>query len=211
MKTTHKLIIAFLISLTCLTSELSAQTAPDEDYGLMRLSSWLCGEFSSGEQAKKDTSYFDIYLCMTRIWPDRKDGIWLYVEQAMATKRESPYRQRVYRLNRVEGETFSSEIYTLVNPKEVIGLQQDTAKRSFLTFEKITLKEGCTVFLSESNDVFTGGTDEQKCPSDLRGATYATTKIRLTERELVSWDQGFDAAGNQVWGATKGGYIFIKK
>jgi len=36
-------------------------------------------------------------------------------------------------------------------------------------------------------------------------------KLSLKKGELISWDQGFDANDKQVWGATKGGYIFIKK
>jgi hypothetical protein len=27
---------------------------------------------------------------------------------------------------------------------------------------------------------------------------------------MESWDRGFDAQGNQVWGATKGPYVFDK-
>ena len=63
----------------------------------------------------------------------------------------------------------------------------------------------------KNNDVYAGGTDGKSCPSDLRGAKYATTKITMKKGELISWDQGFDANDKQVWGATKGGYIFIKK
>ncbi|MFM7544645.1 MAG: CpcT/CpeT family chromophore lyase [Ignavibacteria bacterium] len=28
---------------------------------------------------------------------------------------------------------------------------------------------------------------------------------------LESWDQGFDKNGVQVWGAIKGGYIFVRE
>jgi hypothetical protein len=28
---------------------------------------------------------------------------------------------------------------------------------------------------------------------------------------MVSWDQGWNGEGKQVWGATKGGYIFVKQ
>ena len=45
----------------------------------------MTGEFSSEQQAKDDSSYFHIILQMTPIWPNRKDGYWLYVEQAMAS------------------------------------------------------------------------------------------------------------------------------
>jgi CpeT protein len=27
---------------------------------------------------------------------------------------------------------------------------------------------------------------------------------------LLSWDRGWDVNGKQVWGAEKGGYIFVK-
>lgn len=39
---------------------------------------------NSGEQARADSSYFDIRLVMEPIWEDRTDGRWLYVEQAVA-------------------------------------------------------------------------------------------------------------------------------
>lgn len=65
--------------------------------------------------------------------------------------------------------------------------------------------------LLKKNNIYEGGTNADHCPSDLRGAKYATTKILLKKGELHSWDQGFDANGKQVWGATNGGYIFIKK
>ena len=31
------------------------------------------------------------------------------------------------------------------------------------------------------------------------------------KKMLASWDQGFNDRGEQVWGALKGGYEFIKK
>jgi len=89
-------------------------------------------------------------------------------------------------------------------------LQYDQAKQVTLTREMIELKDGCTVTLKNNNGIYTGGTDEDKCPSDLRGASYATTKIMIAEKLLESWDQGFDTSGKQVWGATKGGYKFRK-
>jgi hypothetical protein len=34
--------------------------------------------------------------------------------------------------------------------------------------------------------------------------------VTLDQGQLLSWDQGFDSENKQVWGATKGGYVFIK-
>jgi hypothetical protein len=33
----------------------------------------------------------------------------------------------------------------------------------------------------------------------------------VTANEITSWDRGFDSAGKQVWGATKGPYQFKKQ
>jgi hypothetical protein len=90
-------------------------------------------------------------------------------------------------------------------------LATDPQKQERLTFDKIELKDGCTVTLKYEDGVYTGGTLEDKCPSDLRGAKYATTKIVLRPGRLNSWDQGFDVSGKQVWGAVEGGYIFVKE
>ncbi|MFN8154668.1 MAG: chromophore lyase CpcT/CpeT [Bacteroidia bacterium] len=201
--------IALLLNLatTVIPSPDNAATDPE----LVNFSKLLIGDFNSSEQAAKDTSYFHITLSMTRIWEDKTDGIWLYVEQAMATKQDKPYRQRVYHLTHPSKEIFSSDIFMLSNAAEVVGLKNDPAKRALLTPDKITRKEGCTVYLSNKNGVYEGGTRGAECPSDLRGAKYATTKIRLTADRLESWDQGFDSTGTQVWGATKGGYIFIRQ
>jgi hypothetical protein len=80
-----------------------------------------------------------------------------------------------------------------------------------LTSDSLYLKEGCAVVLRRvSADAFEGGTVGKTCSSELRGAAYATSEVRLTPDVLVTWDRGYDAAGNQVWGATEGGYFFKK-
>ncbi len=171
----------------------------------------MTGKFSSELQSKNDTSYFNISLVMMPIWEERTDGKWLYVEQAVATKLDKPYRQRVYHVQHPSNNIFTSDIYTIKDALSFAGLQDDKNKLEKLTFDVIELKDGCTVTLNQNNNQYEGGTDADKCPSDLRGAKYATTKIVLKKGELNSWDQGFDESGKQVWGATKGGYVFLKQ
>jgi len=48
------------------------------------------------------------------------------------------------------------------------------------------------------------------CPSELRGAKYATSEVTISKNGFVSWDRGFDENGNQVWGAEYGGYDFLR-
>ncbi|MBS1732898.1 MAG: chromophore lyase CpcT/CpeT [Bacteroidetes bacterium] len=202
--------IGILLLTGCATSK-SAKKDSGSDKALEELSRVMTGKFSSEAQAKADTSYFNISLVMMPIWTDRTDGKWLYVEQAVASKPDKPYRQRVYHLQHPSKDVFTSDIYTIKDALTFAGLQNDKLKKDKLTFDLVELKDGCTVTLVKNNGIYEGGTNADKCPSDLRGAKYATTKIVLKNGELVSWDQGFDAAGKQVWGATKGGYVFVKQ
>jgi len=197
----------FLLSSCAITKGMFE---PATDKKLIEFSKVLIGDYSSKKQSESDTSYFNISLSMTRIWPERKDAIWLYVEQAMSSKKDKPYRQRVYKLNHPSENVFTSEIYIIRNQDSIIGLQNNSSKRTLLTQNKIDLKDGCTVTLVYKDGEFKGSTEADKCPSELRGAKYATTNITLRKGLLISWDQGFDASGKQVWGATKGGYQFVK-
>lgn len=205
------LIIALLSTFFIGCASTNTQTNSSKDPSLQEFAHMLIGEFSSKDQSLQDTTYLNIHLSMSRIWEDDKSAIWLYVEQAIDSKREKPYRQRVYKLNHPNESIFTSDIYTLKNQERFIGLQNDSEKRKTLTPEMIEHKEGCTVKMNKMIDFYIGGTDSDKCPSDLRGASYATTKIILKENMLESWDQGFDKNGVQVWGATKGGYIFMRE
>ena len=187
-----------------------AAAAPDAD--LERLASWLAGSYGSAAQAAADEDYADIRLHMVRIWKDRADGPWLYVEQALASKTEAPYRQRIYRLVRREDGALESRVFTLPEPIRFAGAWKSKDLLAGLKPENLTAREGCTTVLRLGKDgAFTGGTEGKACPSDLRGATYATSEVVLTEKRMVSWDRGFDAEGKQVWGAVKGGYEFIKE
>jgi hypothetical protein len=80
---------------------------------LEQIASTMAGSYTSAEQAKTDTSYFEIELEMVRIWPKRRDGAWFYVEQATADSKAKPYRQRVYHVQEVNDSTFTSNILTI--------------------------------------------------------------------------------------------------
>jgi len=166
------------------------------------------GTYSSEKQSIADTTYFNISLRMVPIWKSK--GHYLYVEQAMFSKQEKPYRVRIYKVSQ-RGNKFVSEIHTLKNEKDWIGKWKTPEAFESLTENDIELKAGCEVVLKRvGKNKFEGQTGVKTCPSELRGASYATSKVTVTENEILSWDQGFDKNDKQVWGAEKGGYEFIK-
>ena len=209
---------ALLILTGCATKRAGAAApppGPPSGGSLARLERLMSGSFSSAKQAAEEEGYFDIRLHMTPVWLGRSDGPWLYVEQARGDSLDKPYRQRVYRLAaRTAGalREYVSEVYELPgDPLVFAGAWRDPPKLDALNPSALVARSGCEVVLHEKDGGFEGSTVGRNCPSSLRGASYATSEVRLTKEGLVSWDRGFDAEGKQVWGAEKGGYRFLRE
>lgn len=197
----------FFILLTALCTARKASAQSDE---LKLLARWMAGSYSSEDQHLKDTAnYFDIRLQIIPIWKDRTDGFWFYVEQAVASSIDQPYRQRVYHLQEKEKGIFESIVLTMKDPLRFTHKPEEVEK---LPIDSLNEKKGCSVILSrKEKDSFVGGTQGKSCPSDRKGAAYATSEVTITEGQLLSWDRGYNEKDEQVWGAEKGGYHFVKK
>ena len=188
----------------------------DRKIAALNAAEFLSGSFTSAAQAAADDDYFEIELHVARIWLDRDDGIWLYVEQAAASALDRPYRQRVYQVLPLEGDGGAppadvvSKVYTLPgDPLAFAGAAYDPAKLDDISPDDLTLRAGCAVYLRQTeNGDFVGSTRGEGCQSSLAGAAYATSTVTLTADQLRSWDQGFNEEGEQVWGAVKGPYVF---
>lgn len=188
----------------------SAPVGMDRPVGgdIEELARLMTGRFSSQAQAALDPDYRDIRLSMARIWSHRADGVWLYIEQAVAGKEAEPYRQRVYHLVEEEGR-LASVVFSLPDPAAAAGAGKDPKRLAGLLPEKLVPKTGCTVFLHRAGPGrFEGATAGKECLSELRGAVYATSEVVIEESGMTSWDRGFDGEGRQVWGAEKGPYQF---
>ena len=177
------------------------------------VAAWLPGNYSSAAQAAQDGAYFDVRLHIVPIWTDRSDGRWFYVEQAMADAQDKPYRQRVYRVLAAPGDTAESVIYELPGePLAWRGAWSAPARLNALDPGLLEARGGCSVILQRTGDGrVAGATHGTDCGTALRGATYATTSVTLSATVLEAWDRGFDASGQQKWGAVKGPYRFMKE
>lgn len=199
----------FAILLITITLQSYAQT---DDETLNELVEWMTGSFSSEEQASKNEDYYHIQLHMQPIWPDASSNeVYMYVEQASVETPNEPYRQRVYHLYKVDEDMYASDVYALPTPEKYIGAYKLENPLSELQPRDLIKRNGCTVFLEYDGFAsFSGGTEGKNCESSLRGASYATSEVSVMDGKIISWDQGFDAYDLQVWGATRGGYIFIR-
>ena len=204
-----KLFLMTLLGIAIASCKSGHNVASKSEAHLNELVSIMQGTYSSEKQSVKDTSYFNISLRMVPIWKNK--GHYLYVEQALFKKQDKPYRVRIYKVSQRGENEFISEIHTLKNEKEWIGKWGTPEAFDALTENDIELKKGCGVALHRiEKNKFAGSTGEKTCPSELRGASYASSKVTVTPTQILSWDQGFDKEGKQVWGATKAGYVFDK-
>lgn len=181
----------------------------NEDKELNELFALMQGSFNSENQAKQDSTYYNISLHMYPIWKEK--GNYLYVEQALNSMQNRPYRQRVYKVTRLNDSVFSSAIYTIPNDSLWIGKWKTPEHFNQITPEDLIEREGCEVLLKRIGDNnYKGSTGIKTCESSLRGASYATSEVEINSQQILSWDRGFDADGKHVWGAEKAGYIFDK-
>jgi hypothetical protein len=201
-------LAVYCITLTGLLTAQERVTGKD----LEELRRRMTGFFTSEQQALSDSSYYNIHLHMAPVWQDRSDGYWMYVEQAMATAVQRPYRQRIYQLYQQDDTTLVSKVYELPGPLRFAGAWNNPVLLKSLNFDSLQARQGCAIFLHKmAGGNFTGSTPGKECLSSLRGATYATSEVLIEKYRMVSWDRGWNQDDVQVWGAVKGGYQFVKQ
>ncbi len=207
------LLLLNCISILSLSSQVKEYvvSSSGKPSDIERLAQMLAGNYSSVKQAEKDTAYRDIRMHIKRIWQNRTDGVWFYVEQAVATKQDKPYRQRIYRLTQTNDSTFENAVYTLPNPLRFTGEWKKLNLLYSLTPDSLSLRNGCSVILHARGNDFEGNTDGKNCSSDLQGAAYANSQVTVTPKMLLSWDRGYTSSGELVWGEAKGPYQFIRQ
>jgi CpeT protein len=200
----------FVVLFATATNAFAQSIVTRSDLDTLR--SYMVGSFSSQGQSKEDTTYLDIRLRMVPIWQHRIDGVWLYVEQAVAKSIDTPYRQRVYHLFTINDTTIVSQVYELKTPSRAVGAWKASNPLQDLRTDSLELRQGCVIMLHKSFDgVYYGATPGKQCASSRSGESYATSEVKIYPNKLLSWDRGWDMFDKQVWGATDGGYVFIKE
>ena len=155
---------------------------------LDRAYEWLIGRFDSREQAITNPAYFSIQLTSCAVNAPELGERVLYVEQATMDAPSEPYRQRLYVLTTNQRGQIVSTIYSLNQPQNAVGLCDRDTLETFGS-ESVTIRQGCAVYLDWTGDAFVGSTRDDECVSSLRGASYATSEVKLYADRMESWDQ----------------------
>lgn len=194
------------------------QAAADESAGrradVHTVADWFTGSFTNEAQAAGDHSYADVRMHTARIWEERQDGIWLYVEQALVTALDRPYRQRVYRFFVQPNGLVVSEIFALPGPSPLkyAGWWRRPGAFEDLSPKSLLKRDGCEVVLKKVTETrWSGGTVGGGCGSDRPGVASITSEVEVGPDGIRSLDRGFDKTGKQVGGPTSGPYEFVRE
>lgn len=199
-------MLAFLLVLSgCAHRQAATEADPAGEVARM-----MAGHFDSADQAANTPGYSLFLLTMVPIWPERRDGHWLYVEQAAGNSADKPYRQRVYRLTNAADGRVVSEVFA-IEPQAPFVNGWRTQALAELREDMLRPRSGCTVYLRRDGAVWRGGTEGKQCASERSGAVYATSVAEVEDGILRSWDRGFDANDVHAWGARAGGYVFVRR
>ncbi|PLX25890.1 MAG: hypothetical protein C0599_00125 [Salinivirgaceae bacterium] len=180
---------------------------------MIELINWMTGYFSSKNQAdtSSDKYHIDVRLRMNRIWSQRTDGFWIYVEQSYATDTAKPYRQRLYHMIEANGK-IKDEIYGINDDSLYLYGWQNPAIFDNMTDSDIFLKENCGLDFHyvESENLFEAKTKGCGCKASIPGIAYITSVSKIHKNYLTSWDLGFNSESKIVMGPDSP-YIFEKK
>lgn len=210
---------ACLIGLTSLTGlggcgvETSSNTAPPPiPAEVDRLAAWMTGSFEASPALKVDAGFQDLRINTCRIWPERVDGRWIYLEQATKAAVDVPQRQQILCLKVDDQGWLISELFEFPSGMSPDAhAWKDPSSLNRIDPALLSPLEGCTVFFDDDDRAFKGGTRGRGCEGEAGDGTYATTELMVEATSFSRWDRSYDEQGSQVSGPRSGPIVFIRR
>ena len=199
----------FLIAGTIVPPGYTNPTAetPSLDHQLKDVTARLVGIMDTAAQAAANPRFAHVRMttCKVKVVEPVEHllnaHVFLYQEQALAKRLDKPYRQRFMHIAPGEdGISIQSRSFKPTHPKTWIGLCKRPLQDRVVPLSGIG-NFVCSVRLVRSGTHYIGQTPPEGCPANYRGAVRITNTITLSEAGMDTSDRGFDASGNQIWGA----------
>lgn len=177
----------------------------------------LEGVMSTAAQSNVNAKISNVRMTTCRVTvtvdKDASQGktIMLYQEQALAKELTNPYRQRFLELSASPvSQSVRSRSFKPTKPATWVNFCNKATNDRVVKPQDLG-SVVCNVFLRPSGDNYIGNTPADGCPANVRGAVRIKNHIVLQPDGMNTWDQGFDAAGKQVWGAKAEAYQFRRE
>lgn len=174
----------------------------------------VSGTFSSVAQHRLDSGYDEVEARIVRIWPERRDGVWLYQEQVIVNRpglipeeaRRRPYFQFVARVVVLAPGVFRRDNYRVADPSAWLRIGPGDARLARLSPADLQPASCHNRIEAAATGHYVGRTES--CANGYKGAVRMESLSLATPDLYVNWDRGFDGQGRQIWGPQHGGYVF---
>ncbi len=180
---------------------------------MMKLASWMAGDFSNYQQSFADTKNFAHIRIFFRPLPfEFFEGIGFYSEQTYDYDLWTPYRQGIHRVVD-RGEEIYIENYSLQDAYLYAGAGHNLDILKTISPDKIERRHNCSMVFRWEGNLFRGGVEGNKCLIEKYGkSTYLISDVEVTETTWMSLDRGMDInTHEQVWGSEHGPLKFDKR
>ena len=176
---------------------------------LTRLVRLLSAGFSNQEQAFENPPLYAHILVKFRPLPQLAPGS-LLLEQSYAINPAAPYRIRVLRAERQNGQLIIHN-QALANDQRFWGAVDNGELRAQIQSADLRPLEGCAYVVREEGDGFVGEVEPGcRCMVERKGTTtYLVSRLELTPHGMRTIDTGHDPTTHeQVWGSLAGPFDF---
>ena len=179
------------------------------DHSLARLVQLLSAGFSNQSQAFDNPPLYAHILVKFRPLPQLAPGS-LLLEQSYAINPVAPYRIRVLRPERRDGQLVIHN-QSLREAERFWGAVEDADKRAAITVADLQPLEGCSYVVQERGDGFVGEVEPGcRCLVERKGATaYLVSSFEIDPAGMRTIDRGHDPQTHeQLWGSLAGPFEF---
>ncbi|MCS5694224.1 chromophore lyase CpcT/CpeT [Cyanobium sp. FGCU-6] len=179
------------------------------DHSLARLVQLLSAGFSNQSQAFDNPPLYAHILVKFRPLPQLEPGS-LLLEQSYAINPVAPYRIRVLRPERRDGQLIIHN-QSLRDAERFWGAVEDADKRAAIREADLNLLEGCTYVVQGRGDGFVGEVEPGcRCLVERKGATaYLVSSFEIDPAGMRTIDRGHDPQTHeQLWGSLAGPFQF---
>ncbi len=176
---------------------------------LARLLQLLSGGFSNQTQAFDNPPIYAHILVKFRPLPHLAPGS-LLLEQSYAISPGTPYRIRVLRAERRDGDLIIHN-QALHEEQRFWGATEDEGRRGSITAGDLQPLEGCTYVVRELGDGFVGEVEPGcRCLVERKGSlAYLVSSFEIDSRGMRTIDRGHDPTTHeQLWGSLAGPFEF---
>lgn len=167
---------------------------------LTRFAALMEGDFSNAEQYKENPdASVRVNLHVRRIWSERSDAVWLYVEQVSPGMDSEPLSQRIYKITQPSPNIIESEMFYLESMKDHVGAWNLEKPFQNVKMASLQTLESCTIQLERLSNVHFKGNNKD-CVEPLGAQIkYTSLDISIRPNELITLHTGYDKKGGEIF------------